>query len=164
MGRDPGGENGTYLSPEVKRLMPHHRSMARMFVEGVQPMEIATLTGFTPGHISRILGSPLFQVELNRLEEKRDDIVAEGRQEINDLVTRATEVLSEDLFLPVKDTRERKIRQTAALETLDRAGIRKTGDQVKSIHLHKHETKVAVGEMSTTDLLSDILEMNTFEG
>lgn len=164
MGRAPGGEDGAYLSPQISHIKPHHRSMARMLVEGAQPTEIARVMGFSEGHITRIQASPLFQVELNRLEEKRDDVVAEGREDIRNLVERATEVLSEDLYRDPEDHRDRKLRQTAALETLDRAGIRKTGEQVTSVHLHKHETKVAVGEMSTSDLLTNILDMHNFEG
>lgn len=141
MGRPPEGtaEEGGYKSPEVVHLWPHHRKMARLVASGCQPSEIATLTGFTEAHVSRIFGSPAFQAIVNDLMERADEIAVDHRQEIQALVGPALENVSEAIHMEVADRKDRELKLKASQDILDRAGYRKQERPVGELHLHKHK-------------------------
>lgn len=160
MGRIPEGslEEGGYKSPSVQHLWPHHKSMARLFVEGATPKQIANITGFTSGQISRILGSPAFQIELSRLSELADENAVDVNQVIRDYAPAAAAALIEDLYQDVKnDDKARSSRQNAAKDILDRSGHIKKGEPSsdKKINL----TQININEMKTTDLFTEVMEM-----
>jgi hypothetical protein len=123
-------EGETFLAQEyetTKRLgelayvRPHHRSMARMFAMGLTSSEIAAVTGFTPTSISKISGSPLFQLEVRRLESKLEDDLVEHQRDLLALKNRAVEILDEDMHMEVGDSvQRRRVRQAAAFEVLSK--------------------------------------------
>lgn len=158
MGQMPQGEDFEYLSPGIQYLRPHHRHIARLAAAGARPMEIATLTGFSAGQISRILGSPCFQAALGELEEKADEVATDLRQDLAMMAEQALANLDEDLQLEAGENLEvRKVRQKASMDILDRLGIRKTNPNVKELHLHKHDhDEIHIKEKSDEDIYADI--------
>lgn len=164
MGRIPEGlpEEGGYKSPSIQHLWPHHISMARMFASGCQPQDVALVTGFTAGQISRILGSPAFQAELNRLREAADEeTVYNIREEISRLAQKAIENLDEDLHAPVRNNQERRTRQAASFGILEKAGYVRPEKPMgpRELHLHKHDHYENPKDMTTEDLARDVLDI-----
>ena len=161
MGRIPSGEpeEGGYKSPSIQHLWPHHRSMARLFIEGAQPGDIAKVTGFSLGQISRILGSPAFQVELNRLSEAADTNAVDVQAILREHAPRAAAVLVEDLYQdPEGNDKARSSRQKAAQDVLDRTGFGRSLEapkQPSGINL----TQVNINKLSTNDLFTQVMEI-----
>ena len=161
MGRIPEGnlEEGGYKSPSIQHIWPHHRSMARLFIEGLQPSEVARITGFSLGQVSRILGSPAFQVELNRLAEAADGNAAQAAQILLEHAPRAACVLVDDLYQEVEgDNKARNSRQNAARDVLDRTGYPKRSEPPKTgsgINL----TQINIEKMQTKDLFTQVMDM-----
>ena len=111
-------------SPTLKQIRPHHRSMARALVAGLTPTEVARSFGFSAGQISRIIQTPMFQAELARLEAGASASAMDLRDDIRRMAQRAVEVLDADLEMEVgEDLRARALRQKAAMDVLDRAGV-----------------------------------------
>ena len=158
MGRHPEGTvaEGGYKSPEITHLWPHHRKMARLAAAGLQPGEIASLTGFTEAHISRILGSPAFQAILGELELRADAQAVDLREDIKKLATLALENMAEDVTMPIEDRKDRQVRQKASTDILDRAGYRKQDKPVGDLHLHKH---THVEKMTKEELRDDVMDL-----
>ena len=153
------GQGGGYKSPIVHYLRAQHRHMARLTAMGVPAQEIATATGYTPGQISRILGSPLFQAEVARLTAHEEQHVAAVQDDLKVMSTRAIEILSEDLEVEPKDNATRTLRQRAAFDVLDRAGFSKKEQPQLHAHLHAHLSQ-EIKDTSTADLLQDVLELS----
>lgn len=156
MGRHP--EERTPDTPTIGHLWPHHRSMARALVEGAQPGELAEIFGFTPGQITRIINSPMFQVELKRLEEMADEVAVSVRQDLRRMAERAVEVLDEQLHR--KDVSE-KIRQDAAFDVLNRAGYAKK-DRPIHVEGDLYATQINqtnVGDMSDGELRDEVIDL-----
>lgn len=144
-------------SPKIQYLRPHHRSMARMMVQqGLTPTQLATAFGFSPAQISIITNSPLFQVELRRLEDMADLGMVDVGAELKALQPRALEVLSEDLHKPGIDP---KIRNNTALEILDRTGFGKKDGVQRHLHLHGHLHKQEVEKMDKKELYNEVLDL-----
>ena len=119
-------------------------------------MEIADSYGYTPAHISKILGSPLFQAEVARIEAQLEGRAIDVREELREMSTRAVEILDRELAREPVELRERKAQVETAFGVLDRAGFGKI-DTPQSLHLHKHEHK-HVTEMSDEELLKDVID------
>lgn len=165
MGVNPQGENGTYLTPAIEGPPRfHHRHMARLCVCGLTPTEIAEATGFTPVQVTRILASPLFQREVARIEAKADDAATDLRQGLQGLAMKAMCNLEEDLHIADgKDandltTWERRLRQAASTDILDRAGIGKKELNFGELHLHKHDEK-HIHDMSVETLRNEVMDL-----
>ena len=164
MGRIPEGEliehedgkvTQGYKSPAVNAQWPHHRHMARLVVEGHTPHEIAQLTGFTPAHISKILGSPSFQAEILRLESKAEENAVNVHEEIKKIAERAVEILDKNIQAPATSDSDKRLQQAAAFDILDRAGYGKTEfHTTRNFHLHARVGDVR--KMTTEDLQDDI--------
>ena len=154
-----GGYKSTKTSGPLRHLWPHHMSMARMAACGAQPKDIALQSGFTPGQVSRILGSPLFQAEVLRLQDTIEEIaVSDVQEQLKLMASRAVEVLDEDLHCPAVLPAEKKIRQAAAFDVLNRAG-HKAPDSGNSQHLHFHQHKEVAKNTKTEDILAEVLEL-----
>ena len=109
------------LSPQIGYLWPHHRSMARSMVGGgLRPGELAAAYEMTPGQISRIIQSPLFLAELDRIEAGAEDKSRDLREDILKMSERAMEVIDNDLQIKEQGN---VVRQKAAFDILDRAGF-----------------------------------------
>lgn len=147
MGLHPEGK-----TPTIGYLWPHHRSMARMFAEGLTPTEVAAICGYTPGQITRILHSPLFQAELKRLEEGLEETSREIDLEIKLMARKAVEVLDENLN---SETTDRKLKTQTAQDVLDRAGYGKKPDAAEHRHLHAHIHK-QVQDMPQEELYKEV--------
>lgn len=152
MGAIPQGK-----CPTIKYLRPHHRSMARLFVQqGLTPTQLGAAFGFSPSQISIITNSPLFQVEVARLESMSDLGMLDIGMELKSLQPRALEVLAEDLHRPGVDA---KLRNNTALEILDRTGYGKKEDVQRHLHLHGHLHKQEVAEMDKKELYNEVLDL-----
>ena len=165
MGRIPEGdpEDGGYLSPTVHYMWPHHRKMARLAAAGLRPAEIATVTGFSLGQISRILGSPLFQTEVGRLEAQADERAVDIRVDLEKLAGAAVENIAEDINLEISNLAERKVRQAASFDVLNRTGYgKRERPTFGELHLHKHD-EVHVASMSDKELLDEVLDLTAEE-
>jgi len=154
------GQGGGYKSTRhggcLQRLKPHHFGMARMVAVGMTPGEIAVLTGFTPGQVSKIQGAPLFQAEVIRLRDDIDEgAVANVQETLQGMAPRAAEVLDEDMnFMPLCP-QDRKLRQTAAIDILNRTGY-KVPERVEHAHAHLYK---AAKELPTEALAVEVLDI-----
>jgi len=133
--------------------------MARMFAQGMEPGEVAQATGFSNSQISKILGSPLFQVELERITAIVEYEDIKVSKEIKQLAKRATEVLAENLYGAEID---RRLKTASAFDILDRAGYGKKVEQKAQDHRHLHLHKV-VKEMDQKELLGEVMDMIEME-
>lgn len=165
MGVNPQGENGTYLTPAIEGPPRfHHRHMARLCASGLTPMEVAEATGFSPSQITKILASPLFQKEVARLEAKAEDVAVELRNGLQGLALKAMCNLEEDLHIADgKDpndltTWERRLRQQASTDVLDRAGVGKKEMHFGELHLHKHDEQ-HIHDMSIDKLRNEVMDL-----
>ena len=149
------GAHSKGLTPTIGQLWPHHRSMARLFVEGMQPGEVAMITGFTPGQVTRILHSPLFQAELLRLEGQADLESVNITNELKRMATRAVEILDENLH---SQELSRELKTKTAFDVLDRAGHGKKEQAQRHLHLHAHAHKKVEG-MEQEELYEAVEDM-----
>jgi len=132
--------------------------MARMFVEGLQPNEVALVTGFTPGQITRILHSPLFEAELMRLESQAEMETVTVGNDLKRMASRAVEILDENLHSQDESTVSRELKTKTAFDVLDRSGHSKRGDPQRHLHLHAHAHQ-KVGEMEQVELYEAVEDM-----
>ncbi len=156
MGRVPASDRNEVTTPDITHLWPHHRSMARdMAYLGLTPGQLASAYDFTPAQISRIINSPMFRVELRRLEGMADDVVVDVRADIKRMAVRAVEILDEDMNKVGVDA---KLRQKAAFNVLDRAGYGKQ-DRPIQVGGNLNVTKVDIREMSDKDLKDEVIDL-----
>ena len=147
------GRRNEGKSPSVTQLWPHHRKMARLLAEGMRPGEVAEAMGFSDGQVSRILGSPLFQVEVERITSLVEYEDANVQREIKRMAQVAVEVLDENLQ---SDTISRKLKTTTAFDVLDRAGYGKKEIKTPQKHLHAHLFR-KVKEMDQSELYGEVI-------
>lgn len=93
--------------------------MARYVAVGVPNHELALQFGMTESQITRIVNSPVFIAEVQRLTDQIDEEVVDIRKDLERMAPRAVEVLDEQLNYPGTDD---KVRQRAAFDVLDRCG------------------------------------------
>lgn len=154
MGRHQEGK-----SPPINHIWPHHKSMARTMVAGgLTPKQLAVAFGYSRGMISRIIQSPLFVAELDRLTRGAEVDAMDMHESLRLMGTRSLEVMDEDLHAEPTDTRQRYLRNKTARDVLDRIGLRKDVAQGPShLHLHKHQHDVK--NMTAEELREDVMEM-----
>lgn len=152
-------ERGGYLSPiGTKRLLPHHRKMARMLVNGMRPGEIAKAVGLSNTQVSRVQGSPVFQKYLEQLYEKAELKDYDAGNIIRENAAKAAAVLVEDLYQDVDESEKaRYTRQSAAKEILDRSGFCKTSDLKANKELNL--TQVNINKMDPKELFDEVMGM-----
>jgi len=151
----PQGKNGTYLSEPIKYLYPRHRRMAQLVAVGLKPGEVAKVSGLTREMVTKVLASPMFQAEVDRLLEKSEKIALDLREDLRLMAETAIENIDEDLNLPPATLEERKVRQKASLEVLDRFGLVKQEKPQTQVNV----TQVNVGKMTTEELQRDIFDL-----
>jgi len=134
--------------------------MARMVVTGARPRDLMETFGYSAGQISRILGSPLFEAEVARLESQADQVVVDINEDLQLMSSRAIEVLDRELDGEDLELGDRKLRVQTAFGVLAMAGHSKK-DQ--PLHLHKHE-HVHVDKMSDEELYRDVIDMVEEDG
>ena len=169
MGVNPQGEYnpefGQYLglSPQIDQARPWHQSMARCVVfAGARPMDLCRQFGYTPGQISRIMGSPAFQAECARLRTQVEEANLDMRKEMQILATKATMNLHEDLHIGVdQDHKAREIRQRASLEVLGMAGVRQSGGHsgINILIDNSRRTAKEVDELGLDELRNEVHDL-----
>lgn len=144
--------------PIISHLWPHHRSMARAVVEGVRNKELAVMYGMTEGQISRIVNSPMFKLEVERLESYAEEVSIDTKKEIARMSIRALEILDEQMH---KKEVSEQIRQNAAFDILNRAGYSKKdrpihveGDMINIQH-----NEIRPEDMTEEQLRDDVLDL-----
>lgn len=152
MGRVPEGK-----TPTIGYLHPHHRAMVRSMVAGgLRPSELASQFGMSNAQITKIIHSPLFKAELERLEGSAELVAVDASLDLQALKGRATEVLASDLYDPGVN---RGLRNKTALEILDRTGHGKKGDgggTQKHLHVHAH---AEVKKMDRKEIFDDVMDL-----
>jgi len=88
----------------------------------------------TPGQVSRVFASPLFQAELERLEALDEFAAFDARKELKLRQPKALEVIDEVLG---NESLPSTTRARVAFDVLDRTGVTK-GEAPKELHLHQH--------------------------
>ena len=164
MGRFQENSDGTGKSPQIKHLRPWHRSMARSVALGAQsPMQLADAYGFTPGQISRIMGSPVFQAEVARLSSEMDVVSMDVAKDLQIMGERALQNLDEDLNIVPTSHDLRKLRNITSLEVLGMLGTSKSTNSpaivnnilnISSTDEHKDGE-----QMTERQLREDIMEL-----
>lgn len=104
---------------KIERLNALYQCMARDYALGLRPGEIAHKYSMTPAYISKIVNSPLFLKEVERLSNGLDNATIEVDKELKLMQARALEIIAEDLY-----TREASKKRTkVAFDILDRTGF-----------------------------------------
>lgn len=152
VGRPPTPGKLVEAGLDLVHLWPHHQSMARcVAVGGARNGELARLFGFTPAAISKIMNSPLFLAEVERIQAGMDQVGLEVRQALEAFVPDALEVVAEDLResqkdyegkrIPPSDPKLRELRNKTAFKLLDFVVPTKGPGAQGSLHggdLHVH--------------------------
>lgn len=110
----------------IVRVKPRHREIARMMAIGMTQGQIAKYFNMTPGRLSIIANSPLFKLELARLEKARNETVADIRNQLLEAAPAAAEVLEHIMYTSESE----KTKMAAAEAILDRAGIERKGSAI----------------------------------
>ena len=106
-----------YKTPPIKRVNEKHRRDGRLVVKGHSYSEISEMTGFSTTHISRIVANPTVKNEMERFRVK---LAERALDKIAAAMPDAADVLIDDMNIKGNDPRLRKLRQTAAIEVLDK--------------------------------------------
>lgn len=147
------GAHSKGLTPTIGQLWPHHRYMARLFADGCQPKEVCTITGFSPGQVTRILRSPLFQVEVERLMAQADSVAVDVVGDLKRMVGKALEVL--DANLQANDV-AREFKTKTAFGVLSEYGKHVVPQKHLHAHIHAHKK---VQEMESGEVYEAIEDM-----
>ena len=122
MGRIPEVESLSVTKYGLGYIRPYHREFARRLVLGEKAKEICDALGVSESRFSIIVNSPLFKMEIKRLEEMRDRGVGDVTQTLRELSPIALEVVERTMH----KAKSESMRFTAAESILDRAGFGKT--------------------------------------
>jgi len=122
MGQIPKSASGVMAkSVELYGLQyvtPYHRELARRIVLGATRVSLCEEFNITPTRLSIITESPLFKRELMRLEEMRDQGVADVTQTLRDISPLAVDILERTMYKTKSDS----LKVNIAKDILDRAG------------------------------------------
>jgi len=99
-------------------IRPYHREIARRLVLGQRQSDICRDLGMTPGRMSIIVNSPLFKIEIKKLERERDEGVGDISRTLQELSPLALEVVERTMY----QAESHRLRFDAAESVLDRAG------------------------------------------
>jgi len=122
MGRTPEIWSQNVENLALTYIRPYHREIARRLVLGETAARICRSIGMGEGRMSIIVNSPLFKLEIKRLEDLRDGGVADVTQTLKELSPLALEVVERTMHGSKSET----LRFSAAQDVLDRAGYGKT--------------------------------------
>lgn len=115
MDEPEGKEKKKYTLAHIK---PLHKELARRLVLGQKPMEIWRDLNISPEHIRTLMKSPLFKIELAKLEEKRDKGVVDVTKTLHEISPLALEQIERLMYTATTET----LKFKAAESILDRAG------------------------------------------
>ena len=166
MGMFQQGIGGVGLSPHIANLRPLHRSMARAVALGTKsPMQLSQAYGYTPGQISRIMGSPVFQAEVQRLERELEIVSFDYAKDLKLMGERAMQNIDEDLHMPTDTLDHRKLRNQTSLEVLGMIGVRKSGGMggiTNILNINDNRTMKEVNALDESEIRDEV--MNLLEG
>jgi len=135
--------------------------MARAVVNGVTPTALAEMYGFTPAHITRIINSPAFRLEVGQLEESANEKATDVRSDIKKMAKRAIEVLDDQLN---KSGIGEKTKQRAAFDILDRAGFgSKPGKFKGGTQINLTKIEKIINQTTPEGLKDDVLDLVSME-
>ena len=117
MGRPGLLSQGKERKYEIQNLWDKHHQVLRMCALGVDRKDIAARTGLSPTMVSTITNSTLGREALTVMRGTLDKGIIDISQAIHELAPKAVEVLEELL-----EAENEKVRLTAAMDVLDRAG------------------------------------------
>lgn len=140
-----------YKTPGIKRVNEKHYRVGRLKVKGLTHDEIRQKTGYSPTHITRILSNPTVKNEMERYKKKLSESALD---KLIASTPKAADVLIDDLEITGEDPRLRKLRQTAAIEVLDKASV---GGKNKDQGETNFNQQINVN-ISTQDLMKEVLE------
>ena len=138
--------------------------MARAVALGANnPSQLARAYNYSNGQISRIMGSPLFQAEVARLEKEMDVVSIDMAKDIQLMADKAMQNLDEDINIAPDTLEHRKVRNSASLEVLGIAGIRRTGssggNKINILQLNDNRVAKEVEKLSESEIQSEIMDM-----
>ena len=118
----------------LQQVRHWHKAMARAAVAaGRRPGELSQIFGISKAQVSKILASPLFVAEVERLEAMAELEVVDMASELPMRQSVALKNIDEGLVQ--KDLGK---RVDLSLEVLDRTGYGKNPNVQKHLHLHKN--------------------------
>ena len=136
-------------------IRPYHREIARLLALGATPGEVSTKLDITPGRLSIIMQSEVFENELARLEKQREAGVIDVTQTLADLAPVMIEQVERLAIFSTNETMRLKAAQdlldrnketskvtkhegVLTVETHEQRIARLTGVAEKDIHLPKN--------------------------
>jgi len=122
-----------------------------MVAAGLTPTQLADAYGFSQGQITRIINSPMFRLELARLEGQAEELAVDVRADLKKMAVRAVEILDERME---KDN----LKNQDLFGVLDRAGYGKDSEGPKAgrdINL----TQINIGDMSDKELRDNVMDL-----
>lgn len=159
MGLPQMGPGGTGLSPQIQSCRPVHRSMARSVALGNRnPTDLAREYGYSKGQISRIMGSPAFQAEVERIERSAELVEMDSSINVRLMAEKAMSIVDEDMEMDPETPELRRIRQNAALEVLGIVGVRKTGGG-DTYFTYNDNRQVDVEDLDEDDIRQEIIDI-----
>jgi hypothetical protein len=130
----------------LEQVRPYHREIARRLVLGQRPSEIAKDLGWSVSRLSIIINSPLFKMEIARLEQIRDTGVADVGKTLKELSPIALETVERIMY----QSKSERLKLEAAETVLDRAGygtINKVDVKGSVVHNYHNYTKEELQEL-----------------
>lgn len=118
MGRIPQEMSVSVKKYSLGYIRPYHREIARRLVLGQNQATICRALDMTEGRMSIICNSPLFKIEIRRLEDLRDTGVGNVTEQLRELSPIALEVVERTMY----DRTNKRLSFNAAESILDRAG------------------------------------------
>ena len=106
------------MKKDLSYIKPLHREIARRLVVGQRLSRISNEIDISDTRLSIIVNSPLFKLELKRLEDARDAGVVEVNVSLQDVAPIALEQVEKTMYEAKSET----LRFKAAESILDRAG------------------------------------------
>lgn len=129
MGRIPEEMSQSVQNLQLGYIRPYHREIARRLVLGQKQSDICRDLGLSASRISIIVNSPLFKIEVCKLENERDKGVVDVQRTLQEVSPLALEVMERTMLMG----RSEKLRFDAASSLLDRAGYGAIGKQAINI-------------------------------
>jgi len=89
---------------EATKLQGNHREIIRLHLQGLPNKQIADLMNMTTTAICMILKSPIVQMEIERLQEQKNQSAVDVRRELDELLPHALEAYR-DVLDKERDTK-----------------------------------------------------------
>ncbi len=118
MGRTPSEMSSSVKRYSLGYIRPYHREIARRLVLGQNQATICKVLGMSSSRMSIIVNSPLFKIEVKRLEDLRDSGVGNIQDQLREISPVALEQIERTMYHGGSE----RLRFNAAESILDRAG------------------------------------------